>query len=142
MSNLCVNFQPSSTPPSDRFGQGFLLSNSKCSLLKFPLLIDFVGGSCSCCCCSSSSSCDRGKTKSTPSLIRLRLEFDNNTLKIHNHCSELKQNKVNIGSVQVLHKHVSLTSYIILECALTLLNYLYFDQINLAVKQKYCPVSI
>ena len=37
------------------------------------LLIDFGGGSSSCC----SSSCDRGKTKSTPSLTRLRLEFDN-----------------------------------------------------------------
>ena len=36
-----------------------------------------MGGSCcssSCSCCS----CDRGKAKLTPSLTRLRLEFDNN----------------------------------------------------------------
>ena len=41
------------------------------SLVHF-LLVDFGEGSCSC------SSCDRGKTKSTPSLTRLRLEFDKN----------------------------------------------------------------
>ena len=34
---------------------------------------------CSCSCCSCCSCCDRGKTKSTPSLTRLRLEFDNKT---------------------------------------------------------------
>ena len=39
-------------------------------------LVDFGGGSCSCCSCCYSC-CDRGKTKSTPSLTRLRLEFDN-----------------------------------------------------------------
>ena len=45
------------------------------------LLIDFGGGSFSCCC--SCSCCDRGKTKSTPSLktevstLDLRPEFDN-----------------------------------------------------------------
>ena len=43
-------------------------------LLALSLLIDFGEGfSCSCSC---SSCCDRGKTKSTPSLTRLRLEFD------------------------------------------------------------------
>ena len=35
------------------------------------LLVDFGGGSC----------CDMGKTKSTPSLTKLRLEFDNNLIK-------------------------------------------------------------
>ena len=40
------------------------------------LLVDFGGVSCSCC----SSSFDRVKTKSTPSLTRLRLEFDNKSL--------------------------------------------------------------
>ena len=39
------------------------------------LLVDFGGGCSSCCSCCSC--CDRGKTKSTPSLTRLRLEFDN-----------------------------------------------------------------
>ena len=34
------------------------------------------GSSCSCCC----SCCDRGKTKSTPSLTILRLEFDKNNI--------------------------------------------------------------